>query len=101
MRLISHDSLVNALKVYDRVIAISDQIRRGETALAKVAFAELDSIVVRERPVLVGVISAQAKAAQALDLSQGSLNRPLVVSRQPAEQPHAANDHLSAPSELA
>lgn len=93
MRLLAHDALSVALNVYDRVLAISDQIRRGETALAKVAFAELDSVVMRERPVLVGVIRSQVEAAQGLDFPQGVLSRPLVVSRQPAEQPDAANEN--------
>lgn len=100
MRLLAHDALTAALNVYDRVLAISDQIRRGDTALAKTGFAELDSIVVRERPVIEGVIRSQVKAAEVLNLSQGPLNRLLCVSGKPAEQPDAPNDnHALAPSE--
>jgi hypothetical protein len=94
MKMLAHDALTQALRVYDIIERARLHIGTGHEAQLRAAVTEAAAIVVAEKAILRGVLAAQGQAAQALHLSQ----RPAVgVGVQPHEHLNAANDHLTTP----
>ena len=96
MRMLSHDALTQALRVYELVERARLHVGPGHEAKLRSLVSEAASIVSAEKPVLRGVLSAQTKAAQDCDLRQWTPSGPIPLRRKAAEQPDAANDHLPA-----
>lgn len=92
MRLLAHDALIVARRVYDMIERGAEHIRSGDEARALLVLNEAASVVMANRAVLNGVIDAQEKAAEAVNLAEWTPDGPLPLGRKPAEQPHAAND---------
>lgn len=102
MRLIAHDALTVARRVYGEIIRAAALSRGGNEPNVRAILAELDSIVSAELPVLNGVLAAQTQAAESLNLTQWTPQGPIPLRRKAAEQPDAANDHETRlPSEHA
>lgn len=97
MRMLSHDVLTNAVRVYELIQLAAQDSRSGNEAQARARLFRADSLVAGELPLLRGVLAAQAKAAQALNLSQSPSVRVLASIGVPQPHPDAANSHASPP----
>lgn len=96
MKMLAHDCLTNAQRVFELVQLAALNSRSGNEAQARAYLHRADAIVTAELPILKGVIATQAHAAKAVQLAQS----PAVgLGVHPHENPHAANDH-QATSEL-
>jgi hypothetical protein len=95
MRMLSHDALTAALRVYELVERARLHLGSGHEAQLRSAVSEAASIVMAEKSVLKGVLAAQANAAKDLDRAQWTPNGRLPLRERPEEYPHPANDeHL-------
>ena len=95
MRMISHDALVEARKVYGRIRVAHGMLLIGQERQARAVIAELASIVTGEIPVLEEVIATQAKAADETNAAQWSPWGRLPVGVQPQPHLHANDNHLT------
>jgi len=92
MRMLSHDALTHALRVYELVERARMHIGPGDEAKLRAAVMEASAIVTAEKAILKGVLAAQTKAAQDLDRAQWTPGCRLPLRER--AQPHltAAND---------
>ncbi|CAN7172035.1 hypothetical protein [Brevundimonas sp. LjRoot202] len=98
MRMLSHDALTHALRVYDLVERARLHIGPGHEAKLRSLVTEAASIVSAEKAILKGVLSAQANAAQDLDRAKWTPGCRLPLAPRPQEHLHAANDeHVTTP----
>lgn len=90
---------LQALITFDEAILLVDQIHGLPEGPDKTQmFAALRDGLLRYRPVLRGVISAQHQAAEALNLSQNPAVRVLASIGVAAEHAHSANDKPHSPA---
>lgn len=101
MRMLSHDALTHALRVYDLVERARMHIGPGHEAKLRSLVMEASAIVTAEKPILRGVLAAQTKAAEACDLTQWTPSGPIPLRRRPEPHLTAANDEHPTPSEPA
>lgn len=94
MKMLAHDALTQAVRVFGLVQLAALNSRSGNEAQVRALLHRADALVAAELPILKGVLAAQGQAAKALHLSQ----RPAAgVGVQPHEHPHANDDHLTTP----
>jgi len=93
MRMLSHDVLTNAVRVYELIQLAAQDVRSGNEAQARARLLRADSLVTSELPLLKGVLAAQTKAAEDLDLTQHTPFGRLPLRPRPEPQLHAPNDN--------
>ncbi|WP_420478263.1 hypothetical protein [Brevundimonas sp. FT23028] len=94
MKMLAHDALTHAVRVFELVKLAALNSRSGNDAQVRALLHRADALVAAELPVLRGVLAAQGQAAKELHLSQ----RPAVgLGVEPHEHPHPANDHNATP----
>jgi hypothetical protein len=99
MRMLSHDVLTEAGRVYDLIERARMHVRAGDEAKLRALVCEAASIVAEQKPLLRGVLAAQAQAAKHLDRAQWTPGCRLPLRERPEPHLHAANDEHPATSE--
>ena len=92
MRMLAHDALTHALRVFELVERARTYVGPGDEAQLRARVMEAFAIVSAEKPVLKAVLAAQKQAAEACDLQQWTPGGPIPLRRKSTEHPAAAND---------
>jgi hypothetical protein len=100
MRMLSHDALIQSVRIMELVQTVAADFRAGNEAQGRARLQRADSLITAEMPIIREVLAAQTKAAEHMDRAQWTPQGRIPLRPRPKPQLHAANDeHGVTPSE--